>query len=352
MGVRVDRDQVTDGPCGIRDRLLCDQHERRLGHHPADRRAFGRSDRGEGATQVDRPGPPDGGTGPRDAVADCEVHLERGGSVTEPAVGPGPTSRKPGTEDRCSGPRSGVEQERPVRRQVLGGFDTMSGDDGSAVGDQQRDERCCDRAGPALGHGPTAGVAGGDEHGPGRGGQGLAEVLEAVGGRTDPQSLRGLGPERPGDRRRRHARPEPEPGHLNRVGRPPDRGTEHVGCQVVEATGQRTEEPTPGLAVGAQLIAGPIDVAVHQGGGAVIERVGQVDLRPPPHQSVLGERQRGQERRGHAERMDARAGVVHQARLGELGRPGTTPGCRGSLEDGDAAAGHGEGERGSQAVGP
>ena len=84
----------------------------------------------------------------------------------------------------------------------------------------------------------------------------------------------------------------------------------------------------------------------------VVERVGERRVRVDRLEPVRGERERAQERRRERERMDRRAGVVDEAREGQLGRAAAAADRVRRLEHRDRAPGAGEGDRRRQAVRP
>ena len=67
-------------------------------------------------------------------------------------------------------------------------------------------------------------------------------------------------------------------------------------------------------------------------------------------EAVLGEREGAQERRGERERVNGRAGVVHEAGQRQLGGAAASAEARLGLEHAHAAAGPGQGDCRSQPV--
>jgi hypothetical protein len=61
--------------------------------------------------------------------------------------------------------------------------------------------------------------------------------------------------------------------------------------------------------------------------------MGQIDLGPTPLQTVLGQGQRSQERRGQCEGMDRGTDIMQDPWHGQLSGPGPTADLIGGLED-------------------
>ncbi len=135
--------------------------------------------------------------------------------------------------------------------------------------------------------------------------------------------------------RRRHRRRQPEAQQPDRVaGQVQDRAQQIVDEQV-EGLRRPPEAPPPAAPVGAQPLRRRLDRAQHHPGGAVVERMREVDLGPEPLEPMALEAQRAQERRADRHRVDGRAVVVHKPRDGELPAARPAPDRLGGLEHGD-----------------
>src|SRR4029079_1625309 len=120
--------------------------------------------------------------------------------------------------------------------------------------------------------------------------------------------------------------------------------------EIAPSTDVGLHERAPRIAVGAERGGGVIERTGEQRGGAVVERVREVDLRVRPLETVLGERERAEERRRRREGMYCGAHVVDYARKGELGGGRATAGPIARLDDEHRAAGACERHRRSEAV--
>ena len=152
----------------------------------------------------------------------------------------------------------------------------------------------------------------------------------ALGGRSSRQhrvrrepgeeAARLLAAERePRERRRRRRRPHAEARQRERM-RGNVQRREDVLEQRLGIAGERREEPPPARLVLAEPAHGRVRRALEQGRGSVVERVRERRRRLDPLEAVLRERQRAEERRRDAERVDRRADVVDESRQRQLGR--------------------------------
>jgi hypothetical protein len=73
-------------------------------------------------------------------------------------------------------------------------------------------------------------------------------------------------------------------------------GPQDLGREHVEPGGQRLEEPSPGAAVRAEAFGRLGHRPGQDGRVSAVERMGQLDRRPPPPQPVPLQVQRAQER--------------------------------------------------------
>jgi hypothetical protein len=81
---------------------------------------------------------------------------------------------------------------------------------------------------------------------------------------------------------------------------------------------EAAHERAVGLLVFAEAGGGGVDVELESRRGSVIERMCDRRRRPRPFESVVLERQRADERRDHAHRMNGRADVAAKARQRDL----------------------------------
>ena len=227
----------------------------------------------------------------------------------------------------------------------------MVAHDLAAVLAEDRHEGVGDRLRSALRARPSDEVGEAAEHQADAGRERTVERQDRVRRQAGEQRRRAVAVEpAPPERRRRTQAVEAEAGQAQRVA-----GQRQRRRQVVDdgqaALDQRRHQPAPRGTVGAETGRGVVDRAVQQRGAAV-ERVGQRDRRVAPAHTVLGERQVTQRRRAEAERVDRRADVVAEARLGQLGGAAATARRRGRLEHDDSATGLGHRDRRDEAVGP
>ena len=115
---------------------------------------------------------------------------------------------------------------------------------------------------------------------------------------------------------------------------------------------QRSEHPLPAPAVSAQAGGGVRHRPLGRRAPAAVERVGVLHLGPAPAQSVRAEVKLPRERGVERQRVRGRALVVNQARERQLARASASAEGVGRLKDGHLHAGVGEGEGGSEPVGP
>jgi hypothetical protein len=110
----------------------------------------------------------------------------------------------------------------------------------------------------------------------------------------------------------------PEAGEKKRMPGDVDSGAENVVGEVEPAGGEGLHERAPGGAVGIKALGGGWEVLIEETGGAVVERMGERGGGVDPLEAVALERQRGEEGRADAERVDGRTDIVAEAREGEL----------------------------------
>ena len=100
----------------------------------------------------------------------------------------------------------------------------------------------------------------------------------------------------------------------------------------------------------AESVAGLGDRAANDDRGAVVERMRERRRRMNELEPMFGERQRAKERRRERERVDRGADVVHEAGLGQGGRPRASADRRRGLVDADGSSGARERDRGGETV--
>ncbi len=289
--------------------------------------------------------------GPGDPATHGEVDLERRRAVLPGPVGLAAPGRRAVTDDVGEPGRRRVEERDVGCREVGERADAVVEHDRAAELGQQARERGGDRLRPALGRRPAVHVTGGDHHRADRRGGEPGQGPVDVGGAAEEQRA-GLGRrERTSEHRRREPGAQPEGGQLERVAGHAQQRTEDVVGEIGEVGLQRPEDPTPPAAVDAETRCGLDHVTAQHAGRAVLERVGDVDLGPAPAQPVLGQRERPEVGRGDAERVDGRADVVQDPRLGQLGGAGAAAELGGGLEHGDRHPLLSQGHPGREAVG-
>ena len=186
-------------------------------------------------------------------------------------------------------------------------------------------------------------------------------IADDIGARERPERVRGdAGEQRPRPGRRpavreqrgRQPRVGAEARQRQRVVGHAQHRAQEVGGDVVEAVGERPEQGPPRLAVVAEPGGGLLDRAPGRGATPAVERVGVLDLRPAPRQPVRAEVEAARERRVDGERVGGRALVVDQAGQRQLAAAGAAAERVGGLEHRHVDALGGEGEGGSEPVGP
>ena len=214
------------------------------------------------------------------------------------------------------------------------------------VGGQRRG----DRAGAALGDHPSLRVRRAHEHHPDRAGHRAVQPGERVRGDPGPQRPGLLGVEQPGHRGGRECRPHTEADERQRMARHSQQGLRGVGEQRVEPSARPSEDTSPPL---ADRLGGPVERVVQHAGGAVVERVGAVDLRLQPRdRPARGETERGERRRSGRQRMDRRAVVDDQAGDDQLRAAHAATDRLARLQHGDVEPGTGQHRRADQPVRP
>ena len=235
----------------------------------------------------------------------------------------------------------------------------MSGHDLASEVLQVRDQCVGDPLRAAPGKRPAVGVAEEPEHEPERRAARRLERQHGVRRQPGEQAAGTLA----GEAGAGHAgggtqRAQAEPRGEQRVARRPQRA-EEIGEQLVRAGGERFEELRPRTAVPVQAGRGGRDGGccptapgtLEHGGRRIVERVRDRggwlhELQPVPRQ-----RQLAQERRAGHERVDRRADVVNEARLGQLRRPRAAARRVGALQHQHRQAGLRQDDRRRQPVG-
>ena len=247
--------------------------------------------------------------------------------------------------------RAGVVERDAGVGQVGAAAHTVTRLDGAAQLRQERGERVGDGGRAALGDRPPVHVScGGEHHAHRRGGRPVERAVDVR--RRAAEEGPGLrGPEPRGEHGGRQPGPEPEPRHPQGVAGPAQHRPEHVAGKLVEATDQRAEDTSPGLPVRSQPRAGLVERADQDPRRTVVQGVREVDLGVPPDEAVLGQRERGQERRRDGERVHGGADVVQEAGQGQLRGAGAAADRVLALEHRDRPARLRERDRGGQPVG-
>ena len=128
-------------------------------------------------------------------------------------------------------------------------------------------------------------------------------------------------------------------------------GPSTPGCEIGPQPGQPAVDPAPRRGVNPETVC----CLVHRAADdrcAAIEHVSERELRLHPLQSVLGERELGEERRGDAHRVDGRADVVTETGKGDLFGTGSAAPHGSPFEDEDPTPGVGDDHGRGQPVGP
>ena len=166
------------------------------------------------------------------------------------------------------------------------------------------------------------------------------------------ESLRLRRPEGSGEHRGRQGGGQAEAGEADRMTRQMKDRLEEVLGEAPERTRRSAEEPLPGTAVGPEARGRLVDRVPQDTGAAVVEGMGEVDLRPEPLEPVAAEVQRVEEGGADRHRVDRGAVVVEDAGDRELAGPRASPDRLRRLEHGDADAGAGQLNRAGEPVGP
>ena len=190
----------------------------------------------------------------------------------------------------------------------------VSGLDLAAERAQVRGERVRDSLRAAARERPADGMAEQPEHEAEGRARRAVEPQHRVGREAREEAARLLAAKgHPGERRRRRSGPHAEAGERDRVRGNVER-PEEVLEQRLGIAGERCEESPPASVVLAQRRHLRVRRALEQRCGPVVERMRERRGRLDPLDAVLRERQRAEERRRDAERVDRRADVVHEAR--------------------------------------
>ncbi len=173
-----------------------------------------------------------------------------------------------------------------------------------------------------------------------------------MGRNTSEQGTPLLGAEQPGERRGGKHRGCAEPGQHQGMVWEPQQGPHDVLAERVEMRGRVAECELPPRAVATEAGRGLLHRAVQHAGGAVVEGMDAIDLRPAPREAVAVEVEAAEELRADGHRVDRRAVVVQQAGNDGFAAAGATADLVGGLEHGDLHAFGSQGEGGGEPVGP
>ncbi len=279
------------------------------------------------------------------------IHLEHTGTVP---IRPQPSAvaRRHAVADYFQQlTRRDVEQDGACRGQRCQRFDRCVGQDLAAERSQVGGKRVHQLLRSAARDRPADAVGGDDQPEPVAGTCGELQRNGAVGRRAGEHSARPLVAKtgasqcvRRSDRHRREAR------HQQRVAKA--RGPEQSVHQVGRSIHERRHHAAIGPAVlAAQALRRGGYRTLHDDGSSVVERVRERCGRMHELVAELRQRQRLQKGRSGNERLNRRAHVVHETRLGERKRAGGAADSRLRLVDPDGASSTRERDRRRQAVG-
>ncbi len=175
---------------------------------------------------------------------------------------------------------------------------------------------------------------------------------EGMGRNTSEQCPALLGAEYPGERGRGKHRGRTEPGQHQRMMRESQQRPHDVVTECVEMGGRVAECEPPARSVATEAGRGLLHRAVQHAGGAAVEGVDAIDLRPAPRQSVPLQVEAAEELRADGHRVNRRAVVVQQAGDDGFAAAGAAADLVGGLEHGDLYAFGSQGDGGGEPVGP
>ena len=210
-------------------------------------------------------------------------------------------------------------------------------------------ERVCDRLRTPPRDGPPVHVAGDAEHEGQSRGEGMLEGDARVRGQAREQRVTATTPEPLSDPGRRLRAGEREARHREGMARRDGRCQQTLG-EVAPSCDDRFDEVAPCVAISVEGSAGVVERSREEGCTAVVQRVGEVDLRVDPLEAVVGEGQRAQEGRRRGERMHRRAHVVGHPGDCQFSGAGAAARVIGGLDHEHRAPGVGDRDRSGEPV--
>jgi hypothetical protein len=147
------------------------------------------------------------------------------------------------------------------------------------------------------------------------------------------QSAGRSGVESLGEAGRREKGASGEPGQTDRMVRKVRDRAQNLERQIVEIIHKRAEGPEPRRGIRTETGCGIPDGADYHRGSALLERMGQIDLGPKPLQTMLGQGQRSQERRGQRKGVERGTDIMQDPRYSQLSCTSPTPDLIRGLED-------------------
>ena len=343
---------VAVGAGRVGEVLLAHEDERRLRHPSAVDEPLDGRDLAEGAADVHRARTARRLVRPRDATRDGEIDLEDPRAVTKTGESPRDPPRHPLTGDAHGRGGRDVEHDDVGCLQLVQRLDADAGLDPSAEGLELGDHGTADGARPTLRNRPAVPVRGGPEDDADGGGHRRGEGAKRVRGDAGEERLGLRGGPPPCEQRCGRGGVEAEPGHRDGVPRHVQHRPEEVRGDAVEAVGERSEQRPPAPPVLAERAGGLVDRSEGGGAAAAVQRVGVLDLRPKPAQAMGGEIEPPGEGRVHRQGMSRGALVVEETGNRQLGAPGATAGGLRRLDHEHLHSRVGEGDGGSEPVGP
>src|SRR5215207_380708 len=271
----------------VEEALLRQQHERSLGMLAAPHGGFTGGDLLQRASEVDGPGPQALDGPPGDRAVEREIYLEDAGTVTVILEG-APVALgdvRPRDVEQLAG--RDVEEDRARARHLLDRVHPDAGEDLAAEGDQVRGEGVGYLLRPALRERPAEGVPQSAEDEPEESARGLLQRQERV-SRVTRKEAAGLLPlERAlgqGARRAEGAQRRGTQGE----GMPDEAGrADEVGCNLGSVFCHALHEPLVRPGVGAKSGGRLLHGALKDGGGTVVEGVGERGRGVDPLEAVL-----------------------------------------------------------------
>ena len=186
------------------------------------------------------------------------------------------------------------------------------------------------RAAPS--EGPTVRVRAGEQQHPERRRQRAPKRQHRVRRASGEERAGFVGRESASQDRGRQQGVDAEAREENRMMRHVHDRPQHIFGEIVETTGQATDDRSVGLAIFAQRRHRRVEIGLRHCASTAVERMGKRCVRVDPLESQALEWLGPEERRRHAENVHGRTHVVDDVRLDQRLRAGPTAGCVRGLE--------------------